>query len=46
MWPGKDFAQLENTGGKDREGSFQTTQHPTGFIGSADDIIFSTKPDA
>ncbi len=31
-------------GGKDREGSFQVKQRPTGFIGSADDIIFSNEP--
>ncbi len=34
----------ENIGGKGREGSFQIKQHPTGFIGSADDTIFSTEP--
>ncbi len=34
----------KNYRGKDREGSFQIKQHPTGFIGSADDIIFSTEP--
>ncbi len=27
-----------------REGSDQVKQHPTGFIGSADYIIFSTEP--
>ncbi len=31
-------------GGKGREGSFQVKQHPTGFVGSTDDIIFSTGP--
>ncbi len=41
----KGFVQGEkNTGGKGREGSFQVKQHPTGFIGSADGIILSTKP--
>ncbi len=45
MWPEKDFVQeAKNTGGKGREGSFQVKQHPTGFIGSANDIIFSTEP--
>ncbi len=34
----------KNIGGKGCEGSFQVKQHPTGFIGSADDIIFSTEP--
>ncbi len=41
----KGFVQGEkNTGGKGRKGSFQVKQHPTGFIGSTDDIIFSTEP--
>ncbi len=31
-------------GNKGREGSFQVKQHPMGFIGSTDDIIFSTEP--
>ncbi len=35
---------LKNTEGKGREGQFQVKQHPMGFIGSADDIIFSTEP--
>ncbi len=35
---------VRNTGGKGREGLFQVKQHPTGFIGSADDIFFSTEP--
>ncbi len=44
MWPGEHFVQGEkNTGGKGRELSFQVKQHTTGFIGSADDIIFSTE---
>ncbi len=34
----------KNIGSKGREGSFQVKQHPTGTIGSADDIIFSTEP--
>ncbi len=34
----------ENTRGKGRDASFQVKHHPTGFIGSADDIIFSTEP--
>ncbi len=39
------FVQGEkNIGGKGREGSFQVKQHNAGFIGSADDIIFSTNP--
>ncbi len=45
MWPDKNVVQGEkNTGGKGREGSFQVKQHPTGFIGSADGIIFSSGP--
>ncbi len=45
MWPDKRFIQVEkNIRGKGREGSFQVKQHPMGFIGSADDIIFSTEP--
>ncbi len=45
MWPDKNFIQgAKNTGNKGREGSFQVKQHPTGFIGSADNIIFSTEP--
>ncbi len=45
MWPDERFVQGEkNTGGKGREGSFQVKQHPTGFIGRADGIIFSAEP--
>ncbi len=45
MWPNERFVQEEkNIGGKGHEGSFQIKQHTTGFIGSADDIIFSTGP--
>ncbi len=41
MWADARFVQGEkNIGGKGREGSFQGNQHPTGFIGSADNIIF------
>ncbi len=44
-WADERFVQGEKTiGGQGREGSFQVKQHPTGFIGSADDIIFSTEP--
>ncbi len=47
MWPDIRFVQGEkNIGSKGREGSFQVKQHPTGTIGSADDIIFSTEPGA
>ncbi len=45
VWPVQRFVQEEkNIGGKGSEGSFQAKQHPTGFIGSADDIFFSTDP--
>ncbi len=45
VWSDKGFVQGEKiTGGKGRKGSFQVKQHPTGFIGSTDDIIFSTEP--
>ncbi len=45
MWPDKNFVQGEtNTGGKGREESFYIKQHPSGFIGSADDIMFNTEP--
>ncbi len=45
MWADERFVQGEkNIEGKGREGSFQAKQHPTGFIGSTDDIIFSTEP--
>ncbi len=45
VWSDKSFVQGEkNTGGKGRKGSFQVQKHPTGFIGSTDDIIFSTEP--
>ncbi len=45
MWAKERFVQgKKNIGGKGLEGSFQVKQHPTGFIGSADDIIFSTEP--
>ncbi len=45
MWADERFVQGEkNTGGKGRKGSFQVKEHPTGFIGSTDDIIFSTEP--
>ncbi len=41
VWPGEGFVQGEkNIGGKGRKGSFQVKQHPTGFIGSTDDITF------
>ncbi len=33
----------KNAEGKGGEGSFQRKHHPTGFSGSADDIIFSTE---
>ncbi len=46
MWPDIDFVKWKkNTGGKGLEVSSQVKQHPTGFIGSADAIIFSTKPE-
>ncbi len=45
VWSDKGFVQGEkNTGGKGRKGSLQIKLHPTGFIGSADDIISSTAP--
>ncbi len=45
MWPDKNFVQREkNTWRKDHEESFQVKQHSKGFIGSAEDIIFSTEP--
>ncbi len=45
MWPDKSFVQGEKSiGSKGREGSFQVKQHPTGFIGIAGDIIFSSEP--
>ncbi len=45
MWADERFVQgEENIGGKGRQGSFQVKQHPTGFIGRAEDIIFSTEP--
>ncbi len=45
MWPDKKFVPgQKNTVVKGREGSFQVKQLPTGFIGGADDIIFSTEP--
>ncbi len=44
MWLDARFVQGEkNIGGKGHNGLFQVRQHPTGFIGSADDIIFSTE---
>ncbi len=44
-WPDKNFVQGEkNTGYKGRQGLFQVNQHPTGFIGSAVDIISSAEP--
>ncbi len=44
MWADERFVQEEkNIWGKGLEGSFQVKQHATGFIGSADDIIFSTE---
>ncbi len=47
VWPDKRFVQGEkNIGDKGREGSFQVKQHPRGFIGSADDVIFSIEPGA
>ncbi len=46
MWPDKNFVKWKkNTGGKGLEGSSQVKQHPTGFIGSTDGIIFSTEPE-
>ncbi len=45
IFPDKNFVQEEkNTGSKGHRGSFHVNQHPTGFIGSADDIIFSIEP--
>ncbi len=45
MWSDKKFVQGEkNIEGKAREESVQVKQHPMGFLGSADDIIFSTEP--
>ncbi len=47
VWPDKGFVQGGrggDTGGKGRKGSFQVKQHPTGFLGSTDDIILSTEP--
>ncbi len=45
MWANERSVQGEkNTGGKGRKGSFHVKKHPTGFIGSTDDIIFSTEP--
>ncbi len=43
VWADERFVQGGNIGDKGREGSLQAKQHPTGFIGSADDIIFSTE---
>ncbi len=34
----------ENTRGQGREVSLQVKQHPTGYTGSADDIIFNAEP--
>ncbi len=34
----------QKTGGMGRGGSSQVRQHPVGFIGSADVVIFSTVP--
>ncbi len=34
----------EHAEGKGHEGSFHIKQYHTGFIGSADDIIFNTEP--
>ncbi len=34
----------KNDANKVHEGSSQKKQHPKGFIGSADDIIYNTKP--
>ncbi len=45
VWPDERFLQGEkNIEGRGREGSFQVKQHLTGFIGSADDIIFNAEP--
>ncbi len=45
VWADERFVQGEkNTGSKGHKGSFQVNQHPTGFIGSTDDIIFGTEP--
>ncbi len=45
MWPDERFVQGEkNNGGKGHEAPLQLKQNPAGFIGSADDIIFSTEP--
>ncbi len=47
MWADEPFVQGEkHIGGKGREGSFQVKQHPTVFIGSADDMTFNTEPGA
>ncbi len=44
-WADERFLQGgKNIGAKGLEGSFQVKQHPTGFIGSTDDIIFSYEP--
>ncbi len=44
VWPDKRSVKGEkNIGVKGREGSFQEKQQSTGFIGSADDIFFSTE---
>ncbi len=45
MRANKSFVQGEENGrGQGREGSRWVNQHPMGFIGSTDDIIFSTEP--
>ncbi len=46
-FPEKNVVQGEkNAGGKRREGSREVKQHPTGFIGSTEDIIFRIEPGA
>ncbi len=44
MLTDKNFVQGKKYWGKGREGLFQVKQHPVDFIGSADDVIFSTEP--
>ncbi len=40
MWADERFVQKEkNTGGK----GCKVSKHPTGFIGSTDDVIFNTE---
>ncbi len=45
VWPDERFVQRENNiEAKGRKGSIQVKRHCTGFIGSTDNIIFSTEP--